>query len=78
MEQEEIISYLQIVHQLWIEEILNEDEVCSYLDEINHDLSIVDSQNHSIKFIFKDNWYPTLVFIGKDGKLIVTNDIEDI
>lgn len=76
MEQEEIISYLQVAHQLWVEGILNEKEVCSYLDELPHDMSIVNPNDYSLKFIFKDDWYPTLVCISKNGKVIVTNDID--
>jgi hypothetical protein len=78
MEQEEIISYLQIVHQLWIDKVLDEDDVCSYLDELNHDFSIVDPEKGSIKFLFKDNWYPTLISINNKGKVIISTNPEDL
>jgi hypothetical protein len=78
MEQEEIISYLQIVHQLWIDKVLDEDDVCSYLDELNHDFSIVDPKKGSIKFLFKDNWYPTLISINNKGKVIISTNPEDL
>lgn len=78
MTQEEIISYLQIAHQLWVDGWLDMDEVCDYLDEIDHELSVIDPKSNSIKFLFKDNWYPTLICINSKGNITVSTDIEDI
>ena len=78
MTQEEIISYLQIAHQLWVDGWLDIDEVCGYLDEIDHEFSVIDPKSNSIKFLFKDNWYPTLVCIDSKGDVTVSTDIEDI
>ena len=78
MTQEEIISYLQIAHQLWVDGWLDIDELSSYLDEINHELSIIDPKSNSIKFLFKDNWYPTLISINSKGDVSISTDVEDI
>lgn len=76
MQQEEIISYLQVAHSLWVEGILEGEELDSYLDEIPHDLSIVDYKRYTVKFVYKDDWYPTLIFIHEDGKVTITHDID--
>jgi len=78
MIQEEIISYLQIAHQLWLDGTLDIREVSMYLDEIDHDISIIDPKTKSIKFIFKDNWYPTLILINQKGKVTVSTDFSDL
>lgn len=78
MEQEEIISYLQIAHQLWIDGWLDGEEVKGYLDEIDHEISIVDPKNKSLKFVFKDNYYPTYISIDSKGKITVSNEISGL
>lgn len=76
MQQEEIISYLQVAHSFWTEGTLNGEELDFYIDEIPHDMSIVDYKRQTIKFIYKDDWYPTLIFIHGDGRVTVTHDID--
>jgi len=78
MTQEEIISYLQIAHQLWVDGWLDIDEVSSYLDEIDHEMSVIDPKTKSIKIAFQDNWYPTLVYIDCNGKVTVSTDFTDL
>lgn len=78
MTQEEIISYLQIVHQLWIDGWLDEKEVSGYLDEISHEFSVIDPKSKSLRFVFQDEYYPTYVKINSKGEVIVSSEFEGL
>ena len=78
MSQEEIISYLQIAHQLWVDGWLDEKELGDYLDEVNHEFSVIDPKTKSLRFVFQDDYYPTYVKIDSTGKVIVSTEFDGL
>lgn len=78
MEQEQIISYLQIVHQLWVDGWLDIDEAASYIDETDYNFSIIDPKTKSIKAAYKFDWLPTVIHINSKGKITVSTEDENL
>jgi hypothetical protein len=73
--QEEIKTFAQIVHQYYVEETFNKDEVQDWLGELSCELH--DITNNKIAFSYFDDWFPTRMTVYKSGRIKVETDLDE-